>query len=189
MFSGILYIILKLVQPFLCPGSTKRGRNRIFHNIKLVKVNGAVLSIDESRSTEHLAIGSDQGYVSFFFFFFLFLYFSSKIQNRSSILPCWFWNAYPSVIYVVNFYLQTIVFPLVSLCWYLSKAVSNIWGWEPNWVWLLSPRCWSVWPGWCWPLLWNCYIFYKLFIQVFMVIAPNWSISSLLFSCRFHWLI
>lgn len=69
--SGTVRIFKFKPEPFptensfsLLQGSTKRGRNRIFHNIKLVKVNGAVLSIDESRSTEHLAIGSDQGYVS-----------------------------------------------------------------------------------------------------------------------------
>ncbi|KAK9285876.1 hypothetical protein L1049_025077 [Liquidambar formosana] len=45
-------------------GSTKKGSNHIIHSVKLIKVNGAVLSINVSRGSRHLAVGSDQGYVS-----------------------------------------------------------------------------------------------------------------------------
>ncbi|RVW85722.1 Syntaxin-binding protein 5 [Vitis vinifera] len=44
--------------------STKKGSNHIIQSVKLIKVNGSVLSIDISRGSRHLAIGSDQGYVS-----------------------------------------------------------------------------------------------------------------------------
>ncbi|KAK3023413.1 hypothetical protein RJ639_042801, partial [Escallonia herrerae] len=45
-------------------GSSKKGSNHIIHNLKVLKVNGAVLSIKASYSSKHLAVGSDQGYVS-----------------------------------------------------------------------------------------------------------------------------
>lgn len=44
-------------------GSSKKGSN-IVQNVKLVKVNGAVLSIICSHDIKHIAVGSDQGYVS-----------------------------------------------------------------------------------------------------------------------------
>lgn len=44
-------------------GSSKKGNN-IIQNVKLVKVNGAVLSIVTSHDSKHMAVGSDQGYVS-----------------------------------------------------------------------------------------------------------------------------
>lgn len=47
------------------PGSSKKGSSMI-RRIKVVKVNGAVLSITTAGNLKHLAIGSDQGYVSFF---------------------------------------------------------------------------------------------------------------------------
>ncbi|KAM7519969.1 hypothetical protein LguiB_018931 [Lonicera macranthoides] len=47
-------------------GSSKKGTSHIISSLKLVKVNGAVLSINTSHSLKHLAIGSDQGYVSLF---------------------------------------------------------------------------------------------------------------------------
>ncbi|KAG5245445.1 syntaxin-binding protein [Salix suchowensis] len=46
-------------------GSSKRESNYI-HGVKLLKVNGSVLSINISPSLVHLAVGSDQGYVSVF---------------------------------------------------------------------------------------------------------------------------
>ncbi|KAK2966840.1 hypothetical protein RJ640_027799 [Escallonia rubra] len=49
---------------FLFLGSSKKGSNHIIHNLKVLKVNGAVLSIKASYSSKHLAVGSDQGYVS-----------------------------------------------------------------------------------------------------------------------------
>ena len=51
-------------------GSSKKGSNHIVQSLKLVKVNGAVLSIDVNCTSKHLAVGSDQGYVRFFFFVF-----------------------------------------------------------------------------------------------------------------------
>ncbi|KAJ9540847.1 hypothetical protein OSB04_027353 [Centaurea solstitialis] len=44
-------------------GSSKKGSN-IIQSVKLVKVNGAVLSICTSNDSKHIAVGSDQGYVS-----------------------------------------------------------------------------------------------------------------------------
>ncbi|XP_076882068.1 uncharacterized protein LOC143530409 isoform X1 [Bidens hawaiensis] len=44
-------------------GSSKKGSN-IIQSVKLVKVNGAVLSIITSQDTKLIAVGSDQGYVS-----------------------------------------------------------------------------------------------------------------------------
>ncbi|GMY11090.1 isoform 2 of syntaxin-binding protein 5 [Fagus crenata] len=46
------------------PGSIKRGNNHIIHSVKLIKINGSVLSINISSSSRNLAVGSDQGYVS-----------------------------------------------------------------------------------------------------------------------------
>lgn len=46
-------------------GSLKKGSNYV-HSVKLMKVNGSVLSINISPSLVHLAVGSDQGYVSVF---------------------------------------------------------------------------------------------------------------------------
>lgn len=45
-------------------GSSKKGSNNIIRRIKVVKVNGAVLSITTTGNQKQLAIGSDQGYVS-----------------------------------------------------------------------------------------------------------------------------
>ncbi|GAV83036.1 Lgl_C domain-containing protein [Cephalotus follicularis] len=47
-------------------GSLKRGNSHIIHSIKLLKVNGSVLSLCISHSSRHIAVGSDQGYVSVF---------------------------------------------------------------------------------------------------------------------------
>lgn len=45
-------------------GSSKKGSSNIICRIKVVKVNGAVLSITTTGNLKQLAIGSDQGYVS-----------------------------------------------------------------------------------------------------------------------------
>ncbi|KAL0332775.1 UNVERIFIED_CONTAM: hypothetical protein Scaly_2179000 [Sesamum calycinum] len=45
-------------------GSSKKGSNHIIRRIKVVKVNGAVLSINTTETLKQLAVGSDQGYVS-----------------------------------------------------------------------------------------------------------------------------
>ncbi|KAI3519094.1 hypothetical protein L1887_08115 [Cichorium endivia] len=44
-------------------GSSKKGSN-IVQSLKLVKVNGSVVSITTSHDSKHIAVGSDQGYVS-----------------------------------------------------------------------------------------------------------------------------
>ncbi|KAL0379102.1 UNVERIFIED_CONTAM: hypothetical protein Sradi_3215700 [Sesamum radiatum] len=45
-------------------GSSKKGSNHIIRRIKVMKVNGAVLSINTTETLKQLAVGSDQGYVS-----------------------------------------------------------------------------------------------------------------------------
>ncbi|XP_075486703.1 uncharacterized protein LOC142526274 isoform X1 [Primulina tabacum] len=45
-------------------GISKKGSNHIINRIKLVKVNGAVLSINMTKNLKQLAVGTDQGYVS-----------------------------------------------------------------------------------------------------------------------------
>ncbi|KAG7968884.1 hypothetical protein I3843_07G002700 [Carya illinoinensis] len=45
-------------------GSTKKGNNHIIQSVKLIKINGSVLSMNMSHSSRHLAVGSDQGFVS-----------------------------------------------------------------------------------------------------------------------------
>ncbi|XP_050228000.1 uncharacterized protein LOC126677432 isoform X2 [Mercurialis annua] len=45
-------------------GSSKRGNNHIIQNVKLMKVNGSVLSMNISHNSGHLAVGTDQGHVS-----------------------------------------------------------------------------------------------------------------------------
>ncbi|KAL2522035.1 Transducin/WD40 repeat-like superfamily protein [Forsythia ovata] len=45
-------------------GSSKKGNNNIIRSIKLVKVNGAVLSINTTQNLKQLVVGCDQGYVS-----------------------------------------------------------------------------------------------------------------------------
>ncbi|KZV52956.1 hypothetical protein F511_34061 [Dorcoceras hygrometricum] len=45
-------------------GISKKRSNHIINRIKLVKVNGAILSINMTRNLKQLAVGTDQGYVS-----------------------------------------------------------------------------------------------------------------------------
>ncbi|KAL8472511.1 hypothetical protein ACS0TY_029019 [Phlomoides rotata] len=44
-------------------GSSKKGSNHIIRRIKVVKVNGAVLSISTTENLKQIAVGSEQGYV------------------------------------------------------------------------------------------------------------------------------
>ncbi|OMO83377.1 hypothetical protein COLO4_22550 [Corchorus olitorius] len=44
--------------------SSKKGNNHVIQSLKVLKVNGSVLSLNISHSTSYLAIGSDQGDVS-----------------------------------------------------------------------------------------------------------------------------
>ncbi|KAJ0097649.1 hypothetical protein Patl1_29274 [Pistacia atlantica] len=46
------------------PGIMKKGNSHIFHSVKVIKVNGSILSLNISQTSRHLAIGSDKGYVS-----------------------------------------------------------------------------------------------------------------------------
>ncbi|XP_019446907.1 PREDICTED: uncharacterized protein LOC109350194 isoform X1 [Lupinus angustifolius] len=47
-------------------GSTKKGNDHIIHSVKLVKINGAILSMNINHCSTLLAVGSDQGHVSVF---------------------------------------------------------------------------------------------------------------------------
>jgi WD40 repeat protein len=51
-------------EPFTTQGSSKKGNSQIISSLKLIRVNGAVLSITTSHNLKHLAVGSDLGYVS-----------------------------------------------------------------------------------------------------------------------------
>lgn len=41
-----------------------KGNSHIFHSVKVIKVNGSILSLNISQTSRHFAIGSDKGYVS-----------------------------------------------------------------------------------------------------------------------------
>ncbi|XP_065855738.1 uncharacterized protein [Euphorbia lathyris] len=45
-------------------GSSKKGNTHIIQSVKLMKVNGSVLSMNLNHNSGYLAVGSDQGYVS-----------------------------------------------------------------------------------------------------------------------------
>ncbi|CAL0313098.1 unnamed protein product [Lupinus luteus] len=47
-------------------GGTKKGNDHIIHSVKLVKINGAIISMNINHCSTHLAVGSDQGHVSVF---------------------------------------------------------------------------------------------------------------------------
>lgn len=53
------------------PGSTKKRNNHIIQSVKLVQVDGSVLVISISPRSNHLAVGTDKGYVSLFSYFTL----------------------------------------------------------------------------------------------------------------------
>ncbi|KAF5177227.1 Transducin/WD40 repeat-like superfamily protein, partial [Thalictrum thalictroides] len=44
--------------------NVKKGSNQIIQSIKLIRVNGAVICIDVNSHSKHLAVGTEQGYVS-----------------------------------------------------------------------------------------------------------------------------
>lgn len=70
---------------------SKKGNSHIIHSVKVMKVNGSIISLNMNRNSQHLAVGSDQGYVNSLFPFFLFfcyiltwlhsLYFGSYFQD------------------------------------------------------------------------------------------------------------
>lgn len=66
-FHVFMHWNIPIINILFFPGSLKKGSNYV-HSVKLMKVNGSVLSINISPSLVHLAVGSDQGYVSFFSF-------------------------------------------------------------------------------------------------------------------------
>ncbi|XP_022923426.1 uncharacterized protein LOC111431125 [Cucurbita moschata] len=47
-------------------GSTKKRNNQIIHSVKLLKIDGSILAINISPRSNHLAVGSDRGFVSVF---------------------------------------------------------------------------------------------------------------------------
>ncbi|XP_043714001.1 uncharacterized protein LOC122662432 isoform X2 [Telopea speciosissima] len=66
--SGMVRIFQFKPEPFASEnnflGSAKKGCCHIIHKVKLIKVNGSVLSININHGSGHLALGSDKGYVS-----------------------------------------------------------------------------------------------------------------------------
>ncbi|KAG6394399.1 hypothetical protein SASPL_144983 [Salvia splendens] len=48
---------------FLSLGNSRKGSSNIIRRVKVVKVNGAILSITTTGNLKQLAVGSDQGYV------------------------------------------------------------------------------------------------------------------------------
>ncbi|KAH7566170.1 hypothetical protein JRO89_XS08G0109400 [Xanthoceras sorbifolium] len=57
---------------FMSFTGTKKGSS---YSVKVIKVNGAILSLNINHTSRHLAVGSDQGYASSFFpSFFTFLF-------------------------------------------------------------------------------------------------------------------
>ncbi|XP_023552249.1 uncharacterized protein LOC111809973 isoform X2 [Cucurbita pepo subsp. pepo] len=47
-------------------GSTKKRNNQIIQSVKLLKIDGSILAINISPRSNHLAVGSDRGFVSVF---------------------------------------------------------------------------------------------------------------------------
>ncbi|KAJ4962540.1 hypothetical protein NE237_022479 [Protea cynaroides] len=66
--SGMVRIFQFKPEPFASEnnflGSAKKGCSHIIQKVKLLKVNGSVLSININHGSKHLALGSDKGYVS-----------------------------------------------------------------------------------------------------------------------------
>ncbi|GAB4847625.1 hypothetical protein Ancab_026686 [Ancistrocladus abbreviatus] len=69
--SGMVRIYRFKPEPFstensfsLLQGSSKKGNHHAIQSVKLIKVSGPVLSVNLNYSSGHLAVGSDQGYIS-----------------------------------------------------------------------------------------------------------------------------
>ncbi|RAL46465.1 hypothetical protein DM860_004744 [Cuscuta australis] len=60
----------------------KKGGNQIIRSLKLVKINGAVLSITVSANSKSFCVGSDQGYVSHFDLESLSLLYEKQIASE-----------------------------------------------------------------------------------------------------------
>ena len=45
-------------------GSSKKGNDHIVQSVRLMKVNGSVLSLNVNQSAKHLAVGSSKEHVS-----------------------------------------------------------------------------------------------------------------------------
>ncbi|CAB4287974.1 unnamed protein product [Prunus armeniaca] len=65
--SGMVRIFRLKPEPYANVSSFlkyEKGNDHIIQSVKLLKVNGSVLSVNINHSTGHLAVGSSQGYVS-----------------------------------------------------------------------------------------------------------------------------
>lgn len=49
---------------------SKKGNSHIIQSVKVMKVNGSIISLSMNHNSQHLAVGSDQGYVNSLFPFF-----------------------------------------------------------------------------------------------------------------------
>lgn len=63
----MIYLFFSLCLIFSDSGSTKKRNNHI-QSVKVIKVNGSVLSLAICQNTRHVAIGNDHGDVSLFSF-------------------------------------------------------------------------------------------------------------------------
>ncbi|XP_044461920.1 uncharacterized protein LOC123193167 isoform X3 [Mangifera indica] len=61
-FKSELHAMDNSFMPFT--GIMLKGNSHIFHSVKVIKVNGSILSLNISQTSRHLAIGSDKGYVA-----------------------------------------------------------------------------------------------------------------------------
>lgn len=67
--SGMVRIFKLKYEPhaiensFLSFTGSKKGNSHIIHSVKVMKVNGSIISLNMNRNSQHLAVGSDQGYV------------------------------------------------------------------------------------------------------------------------------
>ncbi|KAJ4714050.1 Transducin/WD40 repeat protein [Melia azedarach] len=66
--SGMVRIFKLKYEPqaeniFLSFSGNKKGNSQIVQTVKVIKVNGSVISLNMKKTSQHLAVGSDQGYV------------------------------------------------------------------------------------------------------------------------------
>ncbi|KAH9662350.1 Lgl C domain-containing protein [Citrus sinensis] len=67
--SGMVRIFKLKYEPhaiensFLSFTGSKKGNSHIIHSVKVMKINGSIISLNMNRNSQHLAVGSDQGYV------------------------------------------------------------------------------------------------------------------------------
>lgn len=63
---------------------SKKGTDHIIQSVKIVKINGAISSVNIDHSSKHLAVGSDQGHVSVFNMDDLTLLYQKHISSEIS---------------------------------------------------------------------------------------------------------